>query len=71
MSSRTPPRPAASGSHAPRLLSLQEAAAHLTIGVRTLKAVVARGDLQVVQVAPRRVAVRIEDLDAYVQSRLR
>lgn len=71
MPAQTPSRPPPTACQPPRLLSLAEAAAHLTIGVRTLKAIVARGDLPVVQVAPRRVAVRTEDLDAYVESRRR
>ncbi len=71
MPSQRPARSQPTAFAPPRLLSLAEVAANLTIGIRTLKAIIARGDLPVVQVAPRRVAVRAEDLEAYVQSRLR
>lgn len=55
----------------PTLLPLHPAAAYLTIGARTLKSLVASGAIQVVHVSPRRIAFRIADLDAYIESQRR
>lgn len=52
-----------------RLLTLPEAARYLTIGVRTVKALIAAGRLPVVRPSPRRVAIDLRDLEAYVASR--
>lgn len=52
-----------------RLLTLHEAARYLTLGVRTVKALVAAGKIPVVRPSPRRVAIDVRDLEAYVASR--
>jgi excisionase family DNA binding protein len=52
-----------------RLLTLQEAADYLTLGVRTVKSLVAAGKIPVVRPSPRRVAIDVRDLEAYVASR--
>lgn len=51
------------------LLALPAAAQYLTLGLRTLKVLVAKGAIPVVRVAPRRVAIRVADLDAYISAR--
>ncbi len=52
-----------------RLLTLPEAANYLTLGERTLKALIAAGKIPVVRPSPRRVAIDVRDLEAYVASR--
>lgn len=52
-----------------RLLTLHEAARYLTLGVRTVKTLVAAGMIPVVRPSPRRVAIDVRDLEAYVASR--
>lgn len=51
------------------LLSLPEAATYLSIGLRTLKTLVAARAIPVCRVSPRRVAIHPRDLDAYVHAR--
>ncbi|MCA9315763.1 MAG: helix-turn-helix domain-containing protein [Planctomycetes bacterium] len=53
------------------LLPLPQAATYLSIGLRTLKGLIAAGELPIVRVSPRRVAIDPRDLDAYVASRRR
>jgi excisionase family DNA binding protein len=52
-----------------RLLTLSEAALYLTIGERTLKALIAAGRIPVVRPSPRRVAIDVRDLETYIDSR--
>lgn len=52
-----------------RLRTLREAAFYLTIGERTLKALIAAGKIPVVRPSPRRIAIDVRDLEAYVASR--
>jgi excisionase family DNA binding protein len=52
-----------------RLLTLHEAARYLTLGVRTVKALIAAGKLPVVRPSPRRIAIDVRDLETYVASR--
>lgn len=54
---------------APTLILASEAARRLAISTRTFWKLVERGDLCVIRVAPRRVAVDEADLIAYVSSR--
>jgi excisionase family DNA binding protein len=51
------------------LLTVPEAAAELRIGVRTMKDLTARGDIEVVRIG-RRVLIRPEAIRAYVNSRV-
>lgn len=52
-----------------RLRTLREAAYYLTIGERTLKSLIAAGKIPVVRPSPRRIAIDVRDLEAYVASR--
>ncbi len=62
-----PDRTNTTGSTAQRpLRTVAEAAAQLSIGVRTLKALLAAGAIPVVRVSPGRVAIHPDDLDAYI-----
>ena len=51
------------------LMPLPTAAEYLSVGLRTLKSLIAAGEIPVVRVSPRRVAIDPLDLDAYIQSR--
>ena len=53
----------------PALLTVSQAAERLSISVRSLRALIARGDIAVVRVTDRRVAIDEADLAAYVSSR--
>jgi excisionase family DNA binding protein len=49
------------------LMPLPTAAAYLSIGLRTLKTLIAAKAIAVCRVSARRVAIHPRDLDAYVQ----
>ena len=51
------------------LMPLAAVAEHLSLGLRTVKALVATGELKVVRVSKRRLAVDPRDLDHFVASR--
>lgn len=53
------------------LLSLQEAARYLAIAPRTLRSLVAVGQVSVIKVTGRRIAFSRHDLDQYIESRRR
>ena len=60
-------------SHALRrseyLMPLKEAAEVLSVSLRTIQVVVAAGDLPVVRVSPRRLAVHPDDLRDFIRRR--
>ena len=51
------------------LRTLRESAHYLTLGERTLKSLIAAGKIPVVRLSPRRIAIDVRDLEAYVASR--
>ena len=53
------------------LVALAEAARLLTISPRTLRGLIARGQIPVVHVTDRRLAIHPDDLDRYIASRRR
>ena len=53
------------------LLTHDEAAAHLRVCARTLRAIRQRGLIPYVAVTARRILYRVEDLDAYLAGRVR
>jgi excisionase family DNA binding protein len=53
----------------PTLIPVTEAARRLSISLRSIWKLVERGDLSVIRVTPRRVAIDEADLAAYVSSR--
>ena len=53
------------------LLPLPVAAIYLSLGLRTLKTLIAAGKIPVVRVSPRRIAIDPRDLDAYVDQQRR
>jgi excisionase family DNA binding protein len=58
------------GHHSPaRLLPIPKAAAFLSISPRTVRALIAQGELRVVRVSPHRVAIEPEELARYVAAR--
>jgi excisionase family DNA binding protein len=63
--SATPP----GASALPRLMTLAESAAALTISTRTLRALLARGAIPFVRVGARRLALRESDLSAWIAAR--
>jgi hypothetical protein len=52
-----------------RLLPLPAAATMLSVGLRTLRTIIATGAIPVVRVSPRRVAIDLRDLTAYIDAR--
>lgn len=57
------------GPTGPRLLTLREVAARLTLSPRSVRVLLARGLLPVVQLTTRRKAVAEADLQAWIDAR--
>lgn len=53
-----------------KLLTRQEAAERLTVTVRTLDTMIARGGLRAYRIGPKLVRIDEEDIDAYLKNRL-
>jgi hypothetical protein len=53
-----------------RVISIGEAAARAGISVATLKRCWARGELKVIKMSPRRIGVRLGDLEAFLAARV-
>ncbi len=54
-----------------RLLPLPEAAARLSISLRTLRSLIAAGKIQVIEVSARRKAIDPADLDRFIDEQRR
>ena len=52
-----------------RVISLPEAAARAGVSVATLKRCGKRGELKVLRLSPRRIGIRLSDLEAFLASR--
>lgn len=50
----------------PAVYPISGAARYLGLGSRTLRACIARGEIAVIRLSPRRVGVAKSDLDAYI-----
>jgi hypothetical protein len=53
-----------------RIISINEAAARTGCSVATLKRCWARGELKVIRISPRRIGVRLRDLEAFLAARV-
>lgn len=51
------------------LLTRKEAARRLTVSLRTLDSLIARGQLPAYRIGPKTVRIAEEDLDAYLEAR--
>jgi hypothetical protein len=53
-----------------RVLSINEAAVYLTLSVPTLKRRGKLGELRILKLSPRRIGVRLSDLQAFLDGRM-
>jgi excisionase family DNA binding protein len=50
-----------------RVANLNEAAVHTGLSISTLKRAAKRGELRIIRLSPRRVGVRMADLEAFLE----
>jgi excisionase family DNA binding protein len=53
-----------------RVISINEAAARTGCSVATLKRCWRRGELKVIKLSPRRIGIRLSDLDVFLAARV-
>jgi excisionase family DNA binding protein len=53
----------------PTLLTVPQAAHHLSVSVRTLRAILAAGHLPVIRISARRIAIDKSDLIEFIEQR--
>lgn len=66
---RVPTNPASSYPINDRVLSLPEAALICGLSVYTLKRCNARGEIKILRLSPRRIGIRLSELQAFLDSR--
>jgi len=64
-----PERKAPAVRELPTLVTVKDAARRLAVSLRTLRAIIAAGQLSVVRVSARRVAIDVADLAEFIEQR--
>lgn len=55
----------------PAVLAKEDAAAYLSLNLRTFLRVAAAGEIPTVQLTPGRIGFRVQDLDAYIEAHMK